>query len=221
MPLETNHYIAGGRLYFTPEGGAEREVGDIIDVSLNVETTTAECLSRSNGAAEVVGEAVTKRDYALTFTTTNLSAPNLAAYFYGNVAPKIYVEGDTYHNGKVLAEFDAGDAYAEGDTVIHSGGIYEALSAISAGTWDESDWNRLGGATIKVVSANKVSKITGKIRIAGEPLDGKKITIVASKVSLAPSGDLALMGDEYSQLVFEGKLQRADGDVFKIFEEQA
>jgi hypothetical protein len=221
MAIEENGYIAGGRLYFTQEGGEEREIGRIIDASLTVESTTAECLSRSNGAAEVVGEAVTRRDYNLTFTTTNVSTANLATYFYGATRQKTYLEGDAYHNGKVLTDFDSSDAYAQGDLVIHNANIYEAISAISAGAWDETEWTKLGGATVKITSANKVSKITGKLRIAGEPLDGKKLTIIAYRVNLSPSGDFALMGDEYSQLVFEGALQRAPEGVFDIYEEVA
>jgi hypothetical protein len=221
MPIETNHYIAGGRLYFTVDGGVEREIGDITDANLSVETETAECLSRSHGAAEVVAEAVRRRDYTLTFTTTNLSSANLAAYFYGSTRTKTYTDGDTYHDGRPLADFDASYSYAAGDLVIRSGGVYEALGAVAAGAWDESEWKRTGGAAVKITSANKVSKITGKLRIDGEPLDGKKIVIVAYRVTLRPSGDLALMGDEYSQLVFEGKLQRADEGVFDIYEEEA
>jgi hypothetical protein len=209
MALETDHYIAGGRIYFRLEGDTiEKEIGDITAANLSVETTTAECLSRSNGAAEVVGEAVTRRDYNLTFTTSNVSAENLALYFYGKNSVKTYAEGDTYTNGKTLAEFDAGDSYAAGDLVIQSNAIYEAISAVPAGAFDETEWKRKGSASVRITSTNQISKITGYLRIEGEPLDGKAKTIVIPKVSLSPSGDFALMGDEYSQLVFEGTLQR-------------
>ncbi|MDR1451368.1 MAG: hypothetical protein LBI57_03425 [Helicobacteraceae bacterium] len=217
---EKNYYLAGGRLYFTLEEQAEREIGDIIDATIAVETETAECLSRSNGAAEVVAESVRKRDYTLTFTTTNLSTANLSAYFYGSTAAdKTYAPGEIYRNGKTLALFDEEEAYDEGDTVIENGAIYEAPGSIAAGTFDADEWKRLGSASVKVTRANANNKIIGSLRIEGEPTDGKKISFIVYRISLAPSGAFSLMGDEYAQLVFSGKIQRTDRGVFDLITE--
>jgi hypothetical protein len=219
---DTNYYLSGGKLYFTSEtaGAQEEEIGDITDAAVSVETETAEALSRSYGASEIVAESVIKRDYTLTFTSSNISTANLARFFYGLVRQKTYVGGDVYLNGETLSDFDSGDSYAQGDYVIKSGSIYRALDAISAGAFDETEWEKVGSTSTRITSANRVNKVTGAIRIEGAPVDGRKATWKIYKVNLKPSGDFKLIGGEYSQLVFEGAIQRVGENVFDVYEDQ-
>jgi hypothetical protein len=221
-------FIGGGRLYFAPVNkstgaiGEESEIGYVQDISLDVETQTAELISRDNGAAEVVAEAVTKRDYTITFTTGNVEAANKAKFLFASQTTKIYVAGNTYRNGKTLSNFSASESYAAGDTVIQGASIYEAIGAITAGAFDADEWIRLGNTQFTRLSAGKVASVIGKLRFDGVPLDGKKTTLICHKVSLSPSGSMAFIGDEYQQLVFTGKCQKnADGDNIFVDTEDA
>lgn len=47
--------------------------------------------------------------------------------------------------GYTVEAFSAEKAYAKGDYVTHDSKFYEAKSAITAGTWDASDWDELDG----------------------------------------------------------------------------
>jgi hypothetical protein len=217
---DTNYYLSGGRLYFTPESGTETEIGDVTDASISVETQTAQALSRSYGAQQIVAESVVQRDYTLTFTTSNVSTGNLARYFYGASRLKTYAAGDTYRNGETLADFSMSESYAAGDHVIYTGGVYKAVTAAGAGAFDETEWERVGSAQVAVTSANRLSKVTGAIRIEGAPVDGRKAIWGIPKINLTPSGGFTLIGGEYSTLVFEGAIQRVDGSVFEIYEDQ-
>jgi hypothetical protein len=215
--LNENHYLSGGKLYFTPEDGAEELIGNTIDINIAIETQTAECLSRDNGAAEVVAEAVIRRDYTITFTTTNTASANLARFFYASEHNLVFAAGDTYLNGKEIEAFDPDTDYLGGEVILHGGKIYEVPNPIEAGAFDESEWTLLGGASVRKLTANAKSKIAGRLRFESSPLAGDKETIIAYKVSLAPSGNVQLVGDQFRELVFNGKCQRTADGVIDIF----
>jgi hypothetical protein len=219
MALEA--YLAGGKLYWTPDNAQQEElIGYSQDISIGVETQTAERLSRDNGPAEVVAQAAIKRDYTLTFTTGNAAAANLARYFYGTPIAKTWQALDVYPlNNQTLSAFDSSEDYEAGDTVINTDGIYAANTSVSAGAFDATQWTRLGGATVTKISANKLNKIAGKAKFVSEPIDGTRKIFVFYRVSLSPSGELSLIGDEYANLTFSGTLQKTEAGVFDIYSE--
>jgi hypothetical protein len=56
-------------------------------------------------------------------------------------APLItYDGGATYSKLDPIAAFDASAAYAAGALVVYKGGVYKALSAVTAGAFDASEW---------------------------------------------------------------------------------
>ncbi|MDR2152767.1 MAG: hypothetical protein LBO72_08100 [Helicobacteraceae bacterium] len=223
----SNYFFAGGRLYWRPINtatnalGEEVEIGTVQDISITSESQTVELLSRDNGPAEVVAEAVLRRDYTLAFTTGDTNRDNLARFLFGSVKTKTYVAGDTYRNGKTLSAFSDSAAYVAGDTVIEDGAIYEAIGAVSAGTFDADEWKRLGSATVNRVSASTQKNVVGQARFVSANLEGTPCEITIYKVSLSPSGDLSMIGQEFRTLVFTGKIQRTAQGVLDYDEDVA
>ena len=225
MATEHNYFFGGGRLFWRPLSasgalGEETEIGAVTDISVTSETQTVELLGRDNGPAEVVAEATLRRDYTLTFTTGNTSSENVAKFLYGSVKTKNYIAGYTYRNGRTLTAFSDSASYAAGDTVINGGAIYEALGAISAGAFDAEEWKRLGSATIKRVSAGTQTNIRGQARFESANIEGTPCVLTIYRVSLAPSGDLSLIGENFRTLVFSGKIQRTENGLLDYDEEE-
>ncbi len=103
-----SRYIGGGRLFFTPYEngayGADIEIGEVKDFSLNIALTSADAISQDSGPELVVEDVVTKSDAKVSFTTQNLNDNNRALAHMGTLTSEVFAIGDTLPDGTVATE---------------------------------------------------------------------------------------------------------------------
>lgn len=103
MPLATDssveRYIGSGKLYFTPEGGSQVEIGEVEDVSFSISVEYAEALSGGKVLKRLSEKVATKITSKVSFKTKNLNKENLALSYMGEVTTENFNVGDELPDG--------------------------------------------------------------------------------------------------------------------------
>lgn len=92
-------YIGGGKVFFTPKGGTEREIGECQSANVSIETELAEAINRDNCMAVKAGKMVKAINGKVEFTTQNINLDNMAMSMLGKVEDVAFKTGDTLPDG--------------------------------------------------------------------------------------------------------------------------
>lgn len=99
MITSGNRYIGGGKLYFTPKGGQEVEIGEVQEVAFSINTETADAFSKSNVMKKLVEKVVTSINATLKFTTQKFDIDNVAMAMLGKVEDKVFQTSEKLPDG--------------------------------------------------------------------------------------------------------------------------
>ena len=135
----SDRYIAGGKLYFSQlnaDGAtyaAEREIGEVQDVSLQTNTDFAEAMNK-DGALPVKSDKVAKSFSAtLSFSTIRLNKENLAMALNATLTTEIFAIAATLPNGATAAAETTLDVIQGGENTLLKG-KFRFVAEIAAGT---------------------------------------------------------------------------------------
>lgn len=96
--------------------------------------------------------------------------------------------------------------FIEGSSVLTTGELATGVEV----TYD------VDGGTYKVIKAGKVSQILGAMKFDAYNPKGENIDYFFPKVKLRPSGDIALISDEYMTVTLEFEAQTM-GDLYPVY----
>lgn len=97
--LQNNRYIGGGKLYFTPKGGAEFEIGEIQSASVEISSETKDALNKDKVISLKVAKVVTSVSATLKFETQITNAKNTAMFMLGTEDTETFETGATLPDG--------------------------------------------------------------------------------------------------------------------------
>ena len=101
--LKNDRYIGGGRVFFTPVGGAEVEIGEVQDATLSFNVETAEAFSKDQTMKLLVAKVAKGITATVKFTTQILNANNMAMAMFGTESTKTFEIGDTLPDNTVAS----------------------------------------------------------------------------------------------------------------------
>lgn len=92
-------YIGGGKVYFTPKDGEEREIGEIQSASLSLDVETKDAMNYDDCMAKKSAKAVSAINGTIKFETNNINIENMNMYMLGKVENVAFATGDTLPDG--------------------------------------------------------------------------------------------------------------------------
>ena len=101
--MAIERYIAGGILKYTPVGGTEREIGEVQDVKLKINTEYKKAFNKDKALPVVADKVPTKVEATISFKTQNISKENLAMFLLAEITQQTFSAGDTLPDGTVAA----------------------------------------------------------------------------------------------------------------------
>ncbi|MGE4517318.1 MAG: hypothetical protein AB7D96_10705 [Arcobacteraceae bacterium] len=100
MKTQGDRYIGGGKLYFTPVGGgAEFEIGEVQEATINTSVEFAEAWSKDSVMAKLVERVAKKIDASGKFSTQKLNLKNTAMFMLGTETTETFEIGETLPDG--------------------------------------------------------------------------------------------------------------------------
>lgn len=99
--LQNDRYIGGGKLFFTPVGGTEYEIGEVQTAEIETSSETKEALNKDQTISKTVARVVTGVKASLKFETQITNAANTAMFMLGTTSTESFLLGDTLPDGSV------------------------------------------------------------------------------------------------------------------------
>ena len=238
MASTDNLMLGGGELFFAKkksDGSFDdfRYFGLTDSLSVNLSTDTLEHINTEGDTPTTDMELEKKKTITMSVETSEISQAMIARFFKGSedtvtqVAGTVTAEAHTVSPGGiynlskikvssvVVKSAGGGTTYAEGtDYAVKDAeaGVIEILSggAISDGTAVEIDFS-YADATYTIVQAGTQTAIEGKLKFISAPAVGPKREWNFHKISIIPSGDMALKAaDDWAKASFEIKVLKDD-----------
>jgi len=229
--MSTRVYTLGrGMLLFKPVGEAGFEdFGNVKDFSLTVETEKLEHYSTASGIKVKDAEIVKSQDFNVSFeidelktetlekfalasrTDTNITAGTVADEPINGVKQGFWYKLSHEKIRRTPAPVVTNDAaspttYTEGtdyEIDYEAGAIYIIPGGnITNGTNLRIDYSYDAMTKITLQSGQKY-QIVGTLWFKGDPPKGQVLDVIG-EVSLTPSGELKLIGDDWLSVKFEG-----------------
>ncbi|NOZ68026.1 MAG: hypothetical protein GXP46_01955 [Deferribacteres bacterium] len=237
-----SYTIGKGKLLFRPEGEqGYKDLGNCPDFKVTVATEKKEHYSDRSGISVKDAEIVTKQTASGGFTLDEPNIDNLNMFVMGAGTVTTQQAAGSATDQAVTALLDRWVALGKvnvssvvvtdnsGTTTYVKGTDYELdasaglIMALSSGSITDGESLLVDftypDATIKQVNAATATTVKGHIYFVGDPPVGK-ILDVKGYISLAPNGELSLIGEDWMQYEFEMEfLSHADYDgLFEIVE---
>ena len=238
MASTDNLMLGGGQLFFSKkkdDGTFDdyKYFGLSDTLSVNLSTETLEHINTEGDTPTTDMELEKKKTITMTLETSEISQEMIARFFKGEeqsatqTAGNATAEAHTVNPGGiynldyikvsnvVVKASGGGTTYTEGtDYAVKDAdaGLIEILEggAITAGSDIEVDYS-YADATYTIVQAATKSKIEGKMKFISAPAVGPKREWNFHKVSILPSGDMALKAaDDWAKATFEVKVLKDD-----------
>lgn len=229
--MEEKVYTLGrGKAFLKPVGSDRYEdFGNVTSFTLTVATEKLEHYYTGSGIKTKDAEIVKSQDFNVkieidelrrstlekfllaTTQTTNITAGSVTGEQVNNVMKGFYYKLANMKIKKTPAPVVTNDAlpptvYTEGvdyEIDYDAGFIYiKPTGNIENGTNLRIDYSYDAFEKVELLSGTKYS-IQGTLWFKGDPPVGKAIDLIGD-VSLTPSGDLQLIGDEWLKVAFEG-----------------
>lgn len=99
--LKNDRYIGGGKVFFTPVGGTEYEIGEVQEATLTFNVETADAYNKDQTIKKKVAKVVKGVTSSIKFTTQITNAKNTAIAMLGVEETEDYIIGDTLPDGTV------------------------------------------------------------------------------------------------------------------------
>lgn len=232
--MATKNYTLGrGELHFaqfkpgTQNPKGERYFGNTPEFNLNAEIDTLDHYSADRGIKERDDQITLQVNYSGSLTTDNISAENVALFFFGEVSTVSQAsetatienftdveKGLTYQLGmdaaspsgvrkvsSVVVKNGAGTTtYVAGTdyTVDLDLGRVEVLTTGTISTTMQVTYNVAATTFERVISGNEA--IEGALRFIAYNAAGEQHDFYMPRVKLQPNGDYALKGDDWQQI---------------------
>ena len=240
--MEPNYTLGRGKLYFSPfrpgttNPAGFRYIGNTPSLSY---TATVEKLDHYNSDAGVRVKdrsVVLSADFAVSFTTDNISPENVAMFFLNESAETVSqaaATGQTEtitvgHLGRhyALGVSDAtpagvqnisGVSVLNGATALEDEVDYVVSQtdgtirfveggAVSAGDTITVNYGVEAGTYSRVISGSRAGR--GALRFVSENPEGDDYVDYIPCVELTPDGDYELKGDDWQTLSFSGSIEK-------------
>ncbi len=227
--------LGGGELYFAEkqaDGSFDdyKKFGMTDSISVNLSTETLEHVNTEGATPTTDMEIEKKKTIAMNVETSEISQEMVKRFFKGSTSTVTQVSGsvsgqsmtvkkgyvyDLGHqkvSNVVVKDSGGSTTYVEGtDYAVDTGaGILKILEGGSIGTAIQVDYD-YADATYTVVEAGTETTIEGKMRFVSEPAVGIKRIWDFHKVSIVPSGDMALKSaEDWAKATFEIKVLKDD-----------
>ena len=235
-PNTDNYTLGKGVVYFDKLEGAtymgERDLGNAPEFSFNIALEKLEHFSSRGGLKSKDKEIISQITPGITFTLDELSKENLAMLTLADIVEITQTTASVtneshiarldkrvslaYRDISAVTVTDAGAAttFVQGqdyeiDTelkddaigrilILASGSITEALPLEISYTY--------GTLTYTQIQAFNNTVIEGRLRFVSDNPVGTQQELEIWRVSLTPSGDTAMIGDDWSTLGFTGEI---------------
>lgn len=245
--MANNYTLGRGKVYFsryldgteTPEGF--RYLGNTPEFSLTIESNDLDHFSSDEGIRELDDSVPLEVTRTGSLTTDNISAANVALFFFGSTTALTQVAVASAI--ETLVDVKAGHGYLLGVTPLNPSGymgidttgflVKKGLTTLVSGTDYTMDFDSgflefiAGGAVIDLDDIAVTYAVDGSTRqrvISGSsPVTGALMFVtknpkgtdsrwLMNKVKMAPNGDYALKGDDWQQIPLSLSILKKDGD---------
>lgn len=245
MATKTNNYTVGrGKLYFsafrpgTTRPSGFEYIGHTPEMGISVTTETLDHWNMSGGPKFKDRSITLSADFAMTFTTDNISPDNMAKFFLSEQAQRVSQAAATAQT-QLIAGVALERLYLVGESAATPNGVKRLVNvSVSVdGTPLEAEVDYIvdaenGGITLleggaaqagddvtvsygvesasfdRVISGN--SPVRGALRFVAENATGDDFTLFAPCVELTPNGDYSLIGDEWQTLSFNVSVEKLE-----------
>lgn len=239
MALESKAYTLGkGEVYFD-QGNGERYLGNTTEFNITIESENLDHYDSDNGVKTKDDSVVLQITRNGTLTTDNMSKENLALFFLGDIStvtqtstPVVaealngVVKGYFYQLGKTTANPQGvrnvsavavkkgGTTYvANTDYVLDAAlGRIQILETGSIAANDNLTVDYTPAAnTRERISTNSSASLTGSLRFVAKNPKGTQRDFVIPKVTLRPTGDFVLKGEDWQSASFSVEIGQNSG----------
>lgn len=241
MALETKAYTLGkGEVYFD-QGNGERYLGNTTEFNITIESENLDHFDSDNGIKTKDDSVVTQITRNGTLSTDNMSKENVALFFLADVSTVTQVatpvvgesivdikKGYFYQLGKTLSN-------PQGVRNVSSVVVKKAPSTVLVLNTDYTLDAALGriqllesGVTLTNlddllidytpaantrdrIATSSAASLTGSIRFVSKNPKGNQRDFYIPKVTLRPSGDFALKGEDWQSASFSVEIGENTG----------
>lgn len=240
MALETKAYTLGkGEVYFD-QGSGERYLGNTTEFNITVESENLDHFDSDNGVRTKDDSVVLEITRSGTLTTDNMSKENVALFFLADVStvtqvatPVVgealndVVKGYYYQLGKTTGNPQgvrnvSAVAVKKGVTVLVLNTDYTLDAALGRVRILETSVTVLALDDLTVdytpaantrerVATNNSASLTGSLRFIAKNPKGTQRDFYIPNVTLRPTGDFALKGDDWQSASFAVEIGQTTG----------
>jgi hypothetical protein len=220
-----NYYVGKGIVYWTPDGGAERDVGNVPQFEFTPAVELLDHNSSRTGVKTRDRRVVTQKTGTLRMVMDEWNAPNLALMLMGDITPAgspLAVTGDvtsgstavtgiTPTTGLVVGEEYAVSGSAEvpdGTTLVYDAAGAGTLSAPATAT------NATAAMTLTLpesINIFSLSEQKGQIRFEGTNDIGPRVRLMFPSVTFTPSSAIQPISDEWGTMEVTGDVLAVNG----------
>jgi hypothetical protein len=233
-PNSSNLLLGRGKLYFdrfvtgTTTKQGELDLGNCTAFDITPKPTIKKKYESMDPSSLLYSQAVTQQDVTLKVTGDEFAMFNLAAVLLGNQAQLVQSATSTITAAALTSAIVNGAWYPtgyrsitvtdvkQGSTTGVLGTDYNVdattgriqlfttgvFTASTATTWDGSS----AAVTYNMVQGSTVGLVEGYLRFIGNPVKGPVFEAECWHVSFTPTGNLALIADDFGNWTLDGAL---------------
>lgn len=238
MALETKAYTLGkGEVYFD-QGQGERYFGNTTEFNITIESENLDHFDSDHGIRTKDDSVVLEITRSGSLVTDNISDENLALFFLGETSTVTQVatavvgsalapsaqKGYSYQLGKTTANPQGvrgatGVVLKKGATTLvlntdytldaATGRVYILPTSVTVQNNDAitADYTPVANSRTRIVTNNATS-LSGALRFISFNPKGKQFDFYIPSVTLRPTGDFALKGDDWQTAGFSVEINQ-------------
>lgn len=123
MLTNGDRYIGGGKMFFTPDGGVEAEIGEIQDATISNSVEFAEAFSKDTVMKKLVERVAKSLSASGKFTTQKLNLTNTSMYLLGTESTETFETGEELPDGTTATEQVIIPKITAGDNPVVAGAL--------------------------------------------------------------------------------------------------
>lgn len=230
-PSTGNYTVGKGRILFAQKTGTStyddyRPLGNATEFTATVETETLEHYSSMAGLKSLDKKMVLSVTPSFSFSLDEVSWENMELWGLGDsaettqaaaedqTASLTVIPGRVYDLGKRKVSGVAITGKTEGtDFVVYTDAGYIYFPETGACTGATTVTFDCAAVDYRTVRVWKNTEIEGKLKFIGDnPAGADPFILDFPKVSLAPEGDMAFIGEDWMAMTFAGSILKDDSN---------